>query len=107
MAALTMSFDQNACRYAAGVQTNGYGVEMITEANIKQLFIGMFTKWLHKVGGDSGPAHIYYFRDGVSEGQYGHVLKQEVAVMKRLLVEKFGPPAAGVRPYSPSWCLTC
>ena len=97
MAALTMSMDANACRYAAGVQTNGVRVEMLTEANIKQLFVGMFSKWMSKVGGGGGPAHIYYFRDGVSEGQFEHVLKQEVAVMKSQLIEKFGPPAASIR----------
>lgn len=100
MAALTMSMDQLACRYAAGVQTNGYRVEMLTEANIQQLFVGMFTKWMTKVGGGGGPQHIYYFRDGVSEGQYQQVLDYEVAVMKRLLVEKFGAPAAAVSLYS-------
>ena len=97
MAALTMSMDQHACRYAAGVQTNGIRVELLTEANIKQLFIGMFGKWIKKVGGGSGPAHIYYFRDGVSEGQFAQVLKHEVGVMKRLLIETFGPPAAGIK----------
>jgi hypothetical protein len=103
MAALTMSMDQNACRYAAGVQTNGFRVEMLTEANIKQLFIGMFGKWITKVGGGTGPAHIYYFRDGVSEGQFAQVLEHEVAVMKRLLVDRFGAPAAGVSLWVHSW----
>jgi eukaryotic translation initiation factor 2C len=100
MAALTMSMDQLACRYAAGVQTNGYRVEMLTEANIQQLFVGMFGKWIFKVGGGSGPQHIYYFRDGVSEGQFQQVLDQEVAVMKRLLEAKFGAPAKGVSLHS-------
>jgi eukaryotic translation initiation factor 2C len=96
MAALTMSMDANACRYAAGVQTNGYRVEMLTEANIQTLFVEMFGKWINKVGGGSGPQHIYYFRDGVSEGQFQHVLDKEVSVMKRLLINQFGAPAASV-----------
>ena len=45
----------------------------------------------------SGPAHIYYFRDGVSEGQYAHVLNQEVEDMKKSLADTFGADsAAGV-----------
>ncbi|KAG0647251.1 RNA interference pathway ago1 [Hyphodiscus hymeniophilus] len=97
MAALTMSMDANACRYAAGVQTNGIRVEMLTEANILTLFVEMFGKWINKVGGGSGPQHIYYFRDGVSEGQFQQVLDQEVAVMKRLLINRYGEGAARMK----------
>lgn len=96
MAAITMSFDRNACRYAAAVQTNGYRVEMITAANIKSMMIPLFDYWISKVGGGSGPKHIYYFRDGVSEGQYSHVLEREVKDMKSALVEKYGNAAASV-----------
>lgn len=96
MAALTMSFDAQGCRYAAAVQTNGYRVEMITESNIKQMMIPLVRQWITKVGGGKGPEHIYYFRDGVSEGQYAQVLNQEVAHMKELMTEAFGPSAAAV-----------
>ncbi|KAH8777302.1 eukaryotic translation initiation factor-like protein 2C 2 [Hyaloscypha finlandica] len=95
MAALTMSFDQNACRYAAAVQTNGHRVEMITPANIRSMMLPLFEQWITKVGGGRGPSHIYYFRDGVSEGQYAHVLNNELADMKEALVEKYGAPVAG------------
>ncbi|KAE9369735.1 Piwi-domain-containing protein [Stipitochalara longipes BDJ] len=90
MAALTMSFDQNACRYAAAVQTNGHRVEMITPGNIRSMMIPLFEQWVAKVGGGRGPQHIYYFRDGVSEGQYSHVLNNELSQMKEALVEKYG-----------------
>lgn len=96
MAALTMSFDKDACRYAAAVQTNGYRVEMITPQNIKTMMLPLFQQWISKVGGGQGPQHIYYFRDGVSEGQYTHVLNQEVKDMKAALAEKFGPRASTV-----------
>ena len=95
MAALTMSFDQNACRYAAAVQTNGHRVEMITPANIRSMMLPLFEQWITKVGGGRGPSHIYYFRDGVSEGQYAHVLNNELADMKEALVEKYGAQVAG------------
>lgn len=94
MAAMTMSFDQNACRYAAAVQTNGHRVEMISEANLKHMFLKLFDRWCAKFGG--GPLHIYYFRDGVSEGQYSQVLEFEVKEMKRLLTEKYGQNGANV-----------
>src|SRR4051812_22709710 len=97
MAAITMSFDKNACRFAAAVQTNGHRVEMITTRNIKSMMVPLFQIWIKEVGGGKGPQHIYYFRDGVSEGQYTHVLEQEVKDMKAALIETFGPPAANVR----------
>ena len=93
MAAITMSFDALACRYAAGVETNGYRVEMITPGNIKNIFLPLFDRWVSDVGGGKGPQHIYYFRDGVSEGQYAHVLDQEVKEMKKVIFDKYGQAA--------------
>jgi len=101
MAALTMSFDTQGCRYAAAVQTNGYRVEMITTSNLKTMMIPLVRQWITKVGGGKGPEHIYYFRDGVSEGQYAHVLNQEVADMKKLMSEAFGPSADAVNSSQP------
>lgn len=91
MAAVTMSFDKDCCRYAAAVQTNGYRVEMITPQNIDQMIIPYVKKWVERVGGGNLPHHIYYFRDGVSEGQYSHVLNQEVKDMKAALYKAHGP----------------
>jgi eukaryotic translation initiation factor 2C len=54
MAAITMSFDRDACRYAAAVQTNGRRVEMISPANIRGMFIPLFRQWITKVGGGQG-----------------------------------------------------
>lgn len=96
MAALTMSFDKFACRYAAAVETNGYRVEMLTPNNVKTLFLPLFDRWITDVGGGKLPQHIYYFRDGVSEGQYSHVLNQEVKEMKKVLLEKYPQHANAV-----------
>ncbi|KAI9643730.1 Protein argonaute [Ciborinia camelliae] len=96
MACLTMSMDSTACRYAAAVQTNGHRVEMVSKDNIKSMMIPLFRQWIAKVGKGSGPQHIYYFRDGVSEGQFEHVINQEVKDMKDALGEAFGPSAATV-----------
>ena len=94
MCAITMSMDVDALRYAAHVQTNGYRVEMITEHNIKNGFMTLFQYWCqnHK----TGPTHVYYFRDGVSEGQYSKVLNEEVAEMKNAISAMYGEKAASV-----------
>ena len=60
---------------------------MITTANIKSMMLPLFDHWIKTVGGGQGPRHIYYFRDGVSEGQYAHVLEQEVNDMKKAIKE--------------------
>ncbi|ESZ91253.1 hypothetical protein SBOR_8346 [Sclerotinia borealis F-4128] len=101
MACLTMSMDSTACRYAAAVQTNGHRVEMISKDNIKSMMIPLFRQWITKVGKGSGPQHIYYFRDGVSEGQFEHVINQEIKDMKDALGEAFGAQGASIR-----WTVT-
>jgi len=57
MAALTMSFDRDACRYAAAVQTNGHRVEMITTNNIQSMMMPLFDRWITKVGGGKTGTH--------------------------------------------------
>jgi len=83
MAAITCSMDQNYTRYAAQCETNGHRVEIITTDNINKLLGKMVYKWISQFGGQL-PKRILYLRDGVSEGQYEHVLDQEVKDMKAL-----------------------
>ncbi|KAK8222085.1 Protein argonaute [Zalaria obscura] len=85
MAAMTVSMDKLATRYAAACNTNGHRVEMITTRNITKLLKPLIQQWVGSVGGGRFPGRIFYFRDGVSEGQYRHVLDQEVADIKALL----------------------
>jgi eukaryotic translation initiation factor 2C len=82
VASFVMSVDDNACRYAASAETNGWSEEIILEKNIKAFITRMMPAWgvFHAVG--HGPAHIIYFRDGVSEGQFAHVLARETTVIK-------------------------
>lgn len=54
MAAVTMSFDSVASRYAAAVQTNGHRVEMITETNINNMIIPLFGQWATRVNSGNG-----------------------------------------------------
>lgn len=95
VAALTMSMDSAACRYAAAVQTNGFRVEMITETNINHMMIPLLQQWSIRLNNKGPPAHIYYFRDGVSEGQFDKVLNEEVAHMKKAVATLF--PSADVK----------
>jgi hypothetical protein len=84
-AAFTVSMDAACVRYAAAVETNGVRVEMIATRNIEDMLRPLLMEWSMNTGQGQLPKHVYYFRDGVSEGQYQNVLKQEVADMKRLM----------------------
>ena len=85
VAALTMSMDLLGIRYAAACETNGFRVEMITTDNINSMMKPLLQTWSQTVGQGKFPQRIFYFRDGVSEGQYQHVLQQEVEDMKNLI----------------------
>ena len=87
MAAITVSFDRFGGRYAAACQTNGFRVEMVSEANWNNMFKPLVRQWISTVGGGRAPQQIYYIRDGVSEGQFEHVLRQEVPHIKAVLKE--------------------
>ncbi|KAL8971351.1 MAG: hypothetical protein Q9183_001092 [Haloplaca sp. 2 TL-2023] len=86
-AAMTVSMDRWASRYSAGVQTNGHRVEIISTRNLRDMLKPLFNHWMNTVSGGELPHHVYYFRDGVSEGQYINVLKQEVADIKEIFKE--------------------
>ncbi|KAL8936923.1 MAG: hypothetical protein Q9216_004682 [Gyalolechia sp. 2 TL-2023] len=86
-AAMTVSMDKYAVRYAAGVQSNGFRVEMISTKNLRDMLIPLFRHWTANVSGGRLPDHIYYFRDGVSEGQFTKVLRNEVGDIKEILME--------------------
>ncbi|KAH0563129.1 hypothetical protein GP486_002298 [Trichoglossum hirsutum] len=79
-AAITVSLDRFASRYGAICNTNGVKLEMITTKNIQNATIKLTKLWIetHKIF----PTNVYYFRDGVSEGQYQQVLDHEVKDMK-------------------------
>ncbi|KAF4508562.1 hypothetical protein G6O67_004923 [Ophiocordyceps sinensis] len=86
-AAMTMSVERDATRYAAMVETNGYRTEMLTSANVHFLFGQLSDQW--RKGHDGAfPKHIIYFRDGVSEGQFAQVLDQEIAELRVYLKTK-------------------
>lgn len=84
MAAVTVSMDLMGCRYAAACETNGHRVEMISTWNMEEMLTPLFREWQATIGGGRFPEHIMFFRDGVSEGQYQHVLAQEIRDLKHI-----------------------
>ncbi|KAI9771459.1 MAG: hypothetical protein M1840_002079 [Geoglossum simile] len=89
-AAITVSLDRFASRYGAICNTNGVKLEMITTENIQGATIRLTKRWIETYR--EYPQHVYYFRDGVSEGQYQQVLDQEIRDLK-----------AGFRKEWPNW----
>lgn len=87
MAAITVSFDRFGGRYAAACETNGHRVEMISKANWRSMLAPLVKSWIGAVGGGRLPGQIYYIRDGVSEGQFAHVLNQEIPEIKAVINE--------------------
>ena len=83
IAAITVSMDRTCSRYAAFVQTNGFRTEMITQENIIEGVKPLIHHWMTDVNGGNLPIHVYYFRDGVSEGQYIPLIQNEVADLKK------------------------
>ncbi|KAL4730323.1 Protein argonaute [Fusarium chlamydosporum] len=90
VASMTMSVDRDATRYGAIAETNGYRVEMLTPSNIRYFFSGLVPQWRHNHPGMM-PAHLIYFRDGVGEGQFAHVLEQEVSEIKKYFASILPP----------------
>ncbi|KAL8651846.1 MAG: hypothetical protein Q9226_004519 [Calogaya cf. arnoldii] len=83
-AAMTVSLDHTATRYAAAVETNKFRVEVIKTRNLQTCLPPLFNKWRIDVGRGRLPKHVYYFRDGVGESQYKKLLATEVADMKQI-----------------------
>ncbi|KAI1075981.1 Piwi-domain-containing protein [Whalleya microplaca] len=87
MAALTLSMDKWACRYAASCETPGHRIEVLDGTVIRGLLGHLLQKWYkkHRVA----PKHVYFLRDGVSEGQFQAVLDNEIKETKRVFRELF------------------
>ena len=81
MAAVSVSMDKYGARYAAACQSNGSRIEMISTWNMMDMLRPIFHDWIGRMGG-TFPQHVIYMRDGVSEGQFQHVLHQELRDLK-------------------------
>jgi eukaryotic translation initiation factor 2C len=87
-AAMCVSMDKDAAIYDAAVQTNGVGVEILQPANMHSMLGPLAVKW-RKVN-NMAPSHVFYIRDGVSEGQFAHVMEFEVEEMRKVFNEAIG-----------------
>jgi len=69
-------------RYSGICGTNGIREEMISPDNMKNFLTTLIYNFKKNAG--ALPNRIFYFRDGVSEQQYHHVLQEEVTLMKKV-----------------------
>ncbi|KAI0404747.1 Piwi domain-containing protein [Xylaria palmicola] len=76
VAAMTVSMDKNATRFAAACETNGWREEALRPDICQAIFPRLLRHWIsiHK----TAPQHVYFFRDGVAEGQFRSVMDTEV-----------------------------
>ncbi|KAL4991381.1 Piwi domain-containing protein [Aspergillus falconensis] len=87
LAAMSVCMDQFGGRYWGACEANGERVEMIARANLEIMLTPLIREWMSTVGEGRGPDNVYYFRDGVSEGEVQHVLRQEVPDIKAILMK--------------------
>ena len=87
-AAMCVSMDKDAAVYDAAVQTNGYGVEILQPTNMHSMLGPLAKRWKDKNG--TAPQQVFYLRDGVSEGQYAHVMQFEIDEMRKVFKEHLG-----------------
>ncbi|KAI1757612.1 Piwi domain-containing protein [Xylaria castorea] len=85
MAAMTVSMDKNATRYAAACEVNGWREEILQSTTCHSMFPPLLRHWIsiHK----TAPNHVYYFRDGVAEGQFQGVIETELNEIRRVFRE--------------------
>ncbi|KAI0448637.1 Piwi domain-containing protein [Xylaria acuta] len=85
IAAMTVSMDKNATRYAAACEVNGRRQELLQSTTCHGMFPPLLRRWIgiHK----TAPTHVYYFRDGVDEGQFQGVIETELNEIRRIFRE--------------------
>lgn len=83
MAAVTISMNRDATRYAAVCKTNGQRVEVLLPARIRQIFPEAVSRWCKE--NKCFPKHVFYFRDGVAEGQFAQVMESEIEEIRKII----------------------
>ncbi|EME38877.1 hypothetical protein DOTSEDRAFT_92165 [Dothistroma septosporum NZE10] len=80
IAAVVASTDSGACKYSGSIRLQASREEIITDLQ------GMMTErlkvWYFAGDRRTLPPHILYYRDGVSESQFGAVKEQELTAIK-------------------------
>ncbi|RYO84000.1 hypothetical protein DL766_001866 [Monosporascus sp. MC13-8B] len=89
MAAMTVSTDRHAAKYVGRCEVNGWRTEILLPKTTHVLFPKLLAYWC-KINNTS-PRHVYYFRDGVSDGQFQYVIDEEVKALKQCFREKNYP----------------
>ncbi|KAK0713074.1 ribonuclease H-like domain-containing protein [Lasiosphaeria miniovina] len=82
VASICVSMDKDAAVFEAAVQTNDYRTEILTASNVNNMLGPMIQTWVQK--NKTIPQHVFYFRDGVSEGQFIHVMEYEYEQVKKV-----------------------
>lgn len=87
LCAMSVCMDQFGGRYWGACEANGEKAEMIARTNLEAMLTPLLREWMSTVGGGRPPDNVYYFRDGVSEGEFEHVLQREVQDMKSVFMQ--------------------
>ncbi|RKO83749.1 Piwi domain-containing protein, partial [Blyttiomyces helicus] len=84
IAAVVGSIDEKYCEYRASIRVQEARREIVTE--LEAMSAELLD--LYKAALGRYPARIVFFRDGVSEGQFGEVALEEISALKRACVSK-------------------
>ncbi|KAF9458642.1 Piwi domain-containing protein [Collybia nuda] len=88
IAALVSSFDKRVCAYAASIRVQESRTEVIVDlTNMFAIALKTFKGKNHGLL----PKRIFFFRDGVSEGEFTIVLEKELSAMKAATINEYGP----------------
>lgn len=93
LTAVSVSADLHGIKYMGSCQTGFSRVEIIDEENMEEMLTPLVDEWSKSVGSGRRPFQIYYFRDGVSTGQFAQVLEKEVPVIKKVVYKGSGEKA--------------
>ncbi|KZT73857.1 Piwi-domain-containing protein [Daedalea quercina L-15889] len=106
MTSLVASLDEDCTKYAAFSSVQAPRVEIIE--NLRKMLEKAIYRYLQHHGNpDYYPRTIIFFRDGVSEGEYARVAKEEIEAINECLTslvrfQKDGQPVAnGTKAYAP------
>ncbi|OIW26754.1 Piwi-domain-containing protein [Coniochaeta ligniaria NRRL 30616] len=88
MAAICCSMDKDGAYFIGTAETNGRRVECLLPRNVRTLMPVPINMFLKKNG--VPPKHVFYFRDGVSEGQFCHIMEYEIKALRAAFKEVAG-----------------